>query len=385
MKNHSIRNYDVDETRMVTEDDLKEIRVDKNVDKKQNLERHHNTFLSQDKFNVKFFVLAFLIVVFSFLASFFIKRSFAFVNEQNITYQENSSLDYKVYLKPNDFYESEFLNKDMVYVASLIDRIDVNFDYLFKIDKKSNIDFEYDIIGKLVISDKSKGKTFFEKDYVLLENTRDSMNEDGLHKIVRSVSIDYGKYNNIANQFRSRYGVDASCNLIVYLNIHEKSNQHSNVHLVNNSNMSLTIPLSERSINITMDYNEVNQTSKLVRDEEFVITNYLYVVLGIICLVLLIIVLIQFIRMLLSLRVKRSQYDKYVGRLLREYDRLIVETATKPSMDGKNIIKILKFQELLDVHDNLKLPIKYYVVNEHKECYFYINHDEEVYLYQYKA
>ena len=76
MKNQSIRNYDVDETRMVTEDDLKEIRVDKNVDKKQNLERHHNTFLSQDKFNVKFFVLAFLIVVFSFLASFFIKRSF---------------------------------------------------------------------------------------------------------------------------------------------------------------------------------------------------------------------------------------------------------------------------------------------------------------------
>ena len=381
MKNQSIKNSDIDEARIVTEDDLKEI----HINKKQNLEQNHQTFLSQDKFNVKFFRLAFLVIVFSFLAAFFIKHSYAIVNEQNITYQENSSLDYKVYLKPNDFYESEFLNKDMVYVASLIDKIDVNFDYIFKIDKKSNIDFEYDIIGKLVISDKSKGKTFFEKDYVLLENTRDSMTEDGLHKIVRSVSIDYGKYNNIANQFRSRYGVDASCNLIVYLNIHEKSNQHSNVNLVNNSNMSLTIPLSERSINITMDYNEVNQTSKLVRDEQFVITNYVYVVLGIICLLLLIIILVKFIRMILSLRVKKSQYDKYIGRLLREYDRLIVETETKPSMEGKNIVKILKFQELLDVHDNLKLPIKYYVINEHKECYFYINHNEEIYLYQYKA
>ena len=71
--------------------------------------------------------------------------------------------------------------------------------------------------------------------------------------------------------------------------------------------------------------------------------------------------------------------------MLREYDRLIVETETKPSMEGKNIVKILKFQELLDVHDNLKLPIKYYVINEHKECYFYINHNEEIYLLTIKA
>ena len=146
--------------------------------------------------------------------------------------------------------------------------------------------------------------------------------------------------------------------------------------------MSLSIPLSERAVNITMDYNEVNKTSKLVRNEEFVITNYLYVLLGIVFSILLIIVLVRFIMLILSIRSKRSKYDKYVSRILREYDRLIVETVTEPDLDNKNVIEILRFQELLDVRDNLKLPIKYYVVKNHKQCYFYINYGEELYLFR---
>ena len=377
-----------DDARMVTDDDLEQIKsVNDGFSQriKSSKKKNKNNNDNDKSFNRRFFLYAFLIILSSFLAAFFIKRSFAIVGEQNVTYQENSNLDYKVYLKPNDFYEDEYLGKNMVYVASLIDRIDIDFNYLFKIDKKSDIDFEYDIVGKLVISDKSKGNTFFEKEYVLLENTTDKMTEDGLHQIKTSVSIDYGKYNNLANQFRSRYGVDANSNLVVYLNIREKSSGNNEFNLTNNSNMSLSIPLSERAINITMDYNEVNKTSKLVRDEEFVITNYLFVILGLTLSVFLIIISVKFIKLILSLRVKKSKYDKYVSRLLREYDRLIVETTTEPIMTDKNIVEIVKFQELLDVRDNLKLPIKYYIVKNHFKCYFYINHEEELYLFKIDA
>lgn len=339
--------------------------------------------MTRGSFNRKFFLFAFLVILFSFLAAFFLKRCFAIVGEQNITYQENSSLDYKVYLKDNDFYDNEYLDKNMVYVASLIDKIDVDFDYIFRIDKKSNIDFEYDIVGKLVIGDTANKNVFFEKEYVLLENTKDSMTKDGLHEIKKSVSVDYGQYNDLANQFKSKYGVDTDSKLIVYLNIHEKSKDNDS--FANNSNMSLTIPLSLKAINITMDYSEVNKTSKLVRDSEVIISNYLFLVLGSLFGIVFIIVLIRFIRLMLLLRVKKSKYDRYVSRILREYDRLIVETVTEPVVDNKHVVQILKFQELLDVRDNLKLPIKYYVVKNHKECYFYINHEEELYIFRVTA
>ena len=47
---------------------------------------------------------------------------------------------------------------------------------------------------------------------------------------------------------------------------------------------------------------------------------------------------------------------------------------------GKKIFNIDSFDELLDVRDNLKLPIKYYAAKEHEKCEFYITHDSELYL-----
>ncbi len=368
-----------DETRMATSKDIEDVYSNKFHSKKTVNVNNKN---SSANFNKLFFITAFLVILFSFLASFFIKKSFVILDAQNISYQENSSIDYNVFLKENDFYEGESLPKDMSYVASLIDKIDVNFLYNFKIDKRSNIDFEYDIVGNLIISDSSSDKVFFEKKYVLLDNTTDNMVDDGSHKIEKNVSINYGEYNSIANQFRSKYGIDVSSKLIVYLNIHEKSKDGS--YLRNSSSMSISIPLSERAVNISMDYNEINKSNRLVRDEQFVITNYFFVVLGLIFVVLFICTCINFFKLIFHVRIRKSKYDKYVAKLLREYDRLIVETITKPNLDDKNIIVVLKFQELLDVRDNLKLPIKYYVVESHSECYFYINYRDEVYLFHVK-
>ena len=72
-------------------------------------------------------------------------------------------------------------------------------------------------------------------------------------------------------------------------------------------------------------------------------------------------------------------------RILNEYDRLIVENGTGPDTRDCQVIKISKFEELLDVRDNLKLPIMYYVVTKHTKCQFYIKHDDELYLLTIKA
>ena len=42
-------------------------------------------------------------------------------------YSENGNLDYKVYLKENEFYENPYLGKNMYYIASLIKNINVYY------------------------------------------------------------------------------------------------------------------------------------------------------------------------------------------------------------------------------------------------------------------
>ena len=55
----------------------------------------------------------------------------AYNSSKNSSSKENiekllSKIDYKVYLLKNDFYEKEYLDKDMLYVASLIDKVKIN-------------------------------------------------------------------------------------------------------------------------------------------------------------------------------------------------------------------------------------------------------------------
>ena len=46
-----------------------------------------------------------------------------------VNYAEQSTVNYGVYLKDNEFYDSNILGKDQAYVASLIDKVWADFQY----------------------------------------------------------------------------------------------------------------------------------------------------------------------------------------------------------------------------------------------------------------
>lgn len=319
------------------------------------------------------------------LATIFMSNAVTTKKDQFITYKETSNLDYKVNLKKNDFYEQKYLGKDMIYVASLIDTIDIDFNYIFDIEKKSDVNFDYDITGKLVISDTNGQNTFYEKEYDLSKTKKESINAKKSHKINEKISIDYDKYNNLANKFRTNYGIDTTSNLIVSLNVHKKGSDKNEYKLDNKSAVSVTIPLSEKAINIKIDRNDINNSSQLFTSSSVTIDNYAYLLISIVFIILLPVFMFPLVGLLLSMETNKSPYDKYINKILNEYDRLIVETTTAPDVENKNIIRIDSFNELLDVRDNLSLPIKYYIITKHQKCNFYINHNDELYLLTIKA
>lgn len=108
--------------------------------------------------------LIFDVIVFAILitiGTFLLIKSLNFETEKVIKYNEKSNLDYKVYLIKNDFYEQEYFEKDMLYVASLIDKILIDFDYKFESEDKEDIDFTYSVLAKLSINNSSNTKSYF--------------------------------------------------------------------------------------------------------------------------------------------------------------------------------------------------------------------------------
>jgi len=309
------------------------------------------------------------------------------VKEAEVTnYSEQGNLDYKVYLKPNDFYETEYLGKGMYYIASLIENIDITFNYQFIIDNEINMDLGYRVYANLRITDSSESNIFFEKKYELKPRKEVKLKEEKQYFLTEKIEIDYDYYNKIANDFKSVYGLDATSNLIVYMEFDKNITDLENKGLLNNSSeMSVKVPLSQKSLDISMNDTGINKTDKIIGKKTMTFDNISLAIIALVLYLVGVIVLIKLLKLLSLLSVRKTVYDKYVERILKEYDRLIVETTSHESFEGKNIIKIQKIEELLDARDSLKLPIIYRSIVKHQKCYFYIKQENNIYLMVVKA
>ena len=337
---------------------------------------------NEDKYNLYKSRVIVYCVFLSLALLFLVYLSFNIINRVEITpisYSDSGLVDYRVYLKENEFYTENFLPKGKSYITSLIDYIDINYNYVFNIDDLTSIDFEYQVMGDLIIENNTNKKELFSKEYEITEIKTNKINETNELAFNEKFQVDYSKYNTLANEFRSSYGVDTNSYLKVYMKVKKDTLDDSiySIHKTDNIN-EVIIPLSEKAIEINIDANSnktVNQVELTPQDN----VNYINILLAL----LLLLISIYFIRVIFKsykrMKRRRSEYDRYVNKILKEYDRLVVEIKTLIDFRKYNIIKVDSFTELLDVRDNLKIPINYYCYIKHIKGIFYVKADNDIY------
>ncbi len=310
------------------------------------------------------------------------KYSFEYKNAEEIDYSESQSVDYQVYLKENDFYEEKYLGKNMLYVASLIDKINIDLNYNFRIARNINMAYDYKVVGNLVIKDGNNKNTFFTKEYILKDLKQGQMVENAFD-ISENVEIDYNYYNSLANNFKTQYGVDTTSYLEVSLVVSKNSGKDV-VDINDTNNVTLSIPLSEKAIEINFKSQDASVMKKAIVDRKLEFNSIVFLV-EIVLLIISIILIKNLISLLVLLPGKKSNYDSYLEKILKEYDRLIVETSTGIDEKRNHVIYVQKFEELLDVRDTLKVPIMYYNIVKHQKSYFYVKNNNDVYMLKLKA
>ncbi len=337
-------------------------------------------------FSMRVILNIMLIAVLIYALVYFSIMSFSITKRQYINYTENSDIDYKIYLKDNSFYEEDYLGKGMAYVASLIDKIHINYEYKFNADKESNLYVSYVVKAKLIIASQSNSNVFFEKEYDLTEEiSEDIDNTFGYSINKKDIVIDYDYYNQLANDFKSHYAVNTSSRLEVTLYVNERSKKENTYSLLNNNKATLIIPLSEQEINISFDNKNVNIEKQLISNSAIIVKNKQYAIISGILFTLVIVSIILLAQKLSLTNTGKSKYDRYVNRLLRGYDRLIINIKNKPDISGYNVIEVEKFEELIDVRDNVSQPINYYIITPHQKCEFFVINDINIYVYVIKA
>lgn len=331
-----------------------------------------------------FNVILFLsLVVTSYI---FINKSIVIQEAKNVSYEEHGNTDYKVFLKDNIYYEDKYLDKNMSYIANLIDYISVDYNYKFKADTLFDGEYSYKIRADLEILNAENKTLFFTKKYDLIKEKTFTIENQNEYNIVENIKIDYDHYNSLANGFKSSYGVDTESNLIIYLDIYRNIDQNSinNPNINGNETIKLTIPLSEKAINIKMDSMEINNKNVITSLDDYYLEDIKYLIIGIISLIVSLYLFIKIVKRLSRLSISPTDYDKTLKKILNQYDRLIVTTSSMPDLEKNNIIKLKEFVELLDAKDNLHKPIFFIEVTPHQKAYFFIQDDDKIILFTLK-
>ena len=307
--------------------------------------------------------------------------------KETVSYSQYGNVDYKVCLKNNNFYTQNCLDKNMSYVSTLIKTVALTFNYDLSTSKDLDIKTEYEVNAKLVISNTDNTSKYYEQKYILKPKTSEGIAKiNNEYKISQNVDIDYDYYNAIASNFKSQYGVETNSYLEVSFQVYHTNSTTEDVKVTSPSPVVLNIPLSQKSININMASSGINkQETQNIESSIFTLKNIICLFIGVISLIICLISSLKVAKMLSLTKEKKNNYDKFIEKILREYDRLIVETSTLPKFNKYYVTKVNSFGELIDVRDNLRLPIMYYEVAKHQKCHLYITNNKNLYLLTIKA
>ena len=300
-------------------------------------------------FVIGLFLLAITFYLFGFTDNKCIKYS----------YLEDNDIDYKVYLKENDFFDSKYLEKDKTYITSLIDYIDIDFNYNVNFNKEVYGDLKYKIIAVIEAS-KTNNQigSYWDKKYDLTEIKTKTINNQKSINIRETLKIDYQEYNELLTRFIETYKLSSDGYLTIALEVTGSPQINKNISLPIDSQLSLKIPLSkiavEGTIN-TINNNNQKEITENVRDKD--LRFVFYKILFLIDVMILIYILFKYFYHIARNR-KLMSYDANIKKILNDYSSIMVRVS---SLNTKNLnkIKVSSFDDLLVVYNDIRTPINY--------------------------
>ena len=314
-----------------------------------------------------------------------LKGSMYTKEESIIGYNEVGNIDYKVFLKENNYYKEQYLGKDMQYVASIIKNVVPTFTYEMHSEEKMEYTYNYKVSADLIISDPNdNNKVLYKRPSLLVKDTKEKVT-GGSFRVDQEVSINYDEYNNYVNSFKKEYALSVNSKLVLTFNIDVTGKSPLlKEDFKKSSKLVIAIPMSEQTINIGIDTSDINNSGTIEKNYMSQIKKPVALVLGIIVGLLSLALLYIVIYNFLTNRSKTDVYKATIKSILREYDRAIVSSKTADTIDESkyNVIEVPRIEELLDAHDSTGKPILYNEDTENGISTFIIVSDEILYKYR---
>ena len=305
---------------------------------------------------------------------------------ENLLYSYNISrnVNYEVHLKENNFFETKTLEMNKTYVSNIVDKIKMDFSYALSGNKKAKTNYQYQIVAittaKYESADVETNDVIWTKQYVLVEPKK--LDKESSSFVIREVcDIDFAKYNEEIKELKKQLRIPIMADLQVKLIVKSES-EIPNVpdKLIEASIMSMKMDLDKDVFTIEKQYENAESKSIMSKVEPGKNINKTGVVVGGVLIVVSLMIILSSIRKTMKYS-KKTDYAIALNRILKNYGDIVAEIVSPIEIDNLNIIEVKDFDQLLDIEEEVRMPILFYETIPDEQGEFVIICDNMAYRY----
>ena len=305
---------------------------------------------------------------------------------QDLLYSYNISrnVNYKVNLVQNDFFETETLEMNKTYISSLVDKINMDFTYSLSGNKKAKTKYLYQVVAvstvKYASVNSDKEEPIWSKQYVIIP-PKEAQAEGANFSIKENFDVDFATYNaevkNFKEQLRLPVVADLQVKLIVRSDMDVPNVEQT---VVESSIMNLKMNLAEDIFTVEKQFENADTKSVFKTTETNKEINKPVIIVGAILVIIAIMIILDSIRKSIKFS-KKSDYAIALNRILKNYGDIVAEIVSPVEIDNLNVIEVKNFDQLLDIEEEIRMPILFYETIPNEQGEFIIICDSMAYRY----
>ena len=271
---------------------------------------------------------------------------------------QNSVIDYKVKIFKNDYIKADYMEK--------------NNDYKLTNSKKFDSTYKYNITSKIIVNHNSTGKELWTEEMTLIEDKEITPNKNSI-EIKDNATVNYDALNDKIKQFKQNYNIPIDASLQINLNVIDSKANKVIAFTGLNTNLNTEI------IDITK--NEENNLQAEILPEGKKKTPVIVIIAIIVSIISLVCAIFEVVKTIRYNISRKSYYEKAINKILKNYGDIVAELVNPVDLSKLNVIDVKNFDQMLDVEEELRIPIMFYETQKNAEGEFVIVNNEIAYRY----
>lgn len=297
------------------------------------------------------------------------------------SYNINQDLDYKVNLYDNSYIETNYLGKDDTYISDLIKEIEIDYKYDYLGSKVLSLNYTYNVVATIngEYSLEEEDSKVWTKEYTLVKDKKGKIDDKTSINILQPIKLDFKYYDQVVSNFRKELKLPIKSTLTVTfsININGKVDDQK----INDiKEIKLILPLNQQAFKIKEEYEKSYNNNVTPEKEKQEKINYRKLFGGSVLLCTSICIFILLFREIFNIP-RKNKYTVKLNKILKEYGDIIVEVVNPINETDMDIIEVKNFNEMIDLEEELRVPIMFYETIEYLEGEFTLVHNNILYKF----